>query len=130
MRLDDETRLRHMLDAARRATAFLGSRSSAELERDEVLTQALVRMLEIIGEAASQVSVRGRELWIGIAWRPIIGMRNRLIHAYFDVDLDVVWHTTVDSLPPLIMELEKILAMIDDALDTGAHGGNDGADRG
>ena len=130
MRLDDETRLRHMLDAARRATAFLGSRSSAELERDEVLTQALVRMLEIIGEAASQVSARGRELWTGIAWRPIIGMRNRLIHAYFDVDLDVVWHTTVDSLPPLIVELERILAMIDDALDTGATGGSDGADRG
>ena len=118
MRLDDETRLRHMLDAARRATAFLGGRSKAELEQDEVLTQALVRMLEIIGEAASQVSAQGREIWAGIAWRPIIGMRNRLIHAYFDVDLAVVWHTTVDSLPPLIVELERILAMIDDTLDT------------
>ena len=71
-------------------------------------------MLEIIGEAASQVSAEGRAKWSDINWRPIVGMRNRLIHAYFDVDLEVVWRTAVDDLPPLISELERILAPLGD----------------
>jgi uncharacterized protein with HEPN domain len=114
MRLDDETRLHHMLDAARRASAFIAGRSREDLDEEDLQTQGLVRMLEIIGEAASQVSSEGRAKWGGINWRPIIGMRNRLIHAYFDVDLDVVWLTAVDDLPPLIAELERILASLGD----------------
>ena len=103
-----------MLDAARRASAFIAGRSRQDLDQEDLQTQGLVRMLEIIGEAASQVSPKGRATWNGINWCPIIGMRNRLIQAYLDVDLDVVWLTTVDDLPPLIAELERILSLSND----------------
>jgi uncharacterized protein with HEPN domain len=110
-----------MLDAARRVSAFIDGRSREDLDQDDLQTQGLVRRLEIIGEAASQVSSEGRATWNGINWRPVIGMRNRLIHAYSDVDLDVVWLTTVDDLPPLFAELERILSS---STDTSAPGRN------
>jgi uncharacterized protein with HEPN domain len=112
MQLDDETRLHHMLHAARRASAFTAGRSREDLDEEDLQTQGLVRMLEIIGEAASQISPEGRARWTGINWRPIISMRNRLIHGYFDVDLDVVWLTISEDVPLLITELERILALL------------------
>jgi uncharacterized protein with HEPN domain len=74
-----------------------------------MLVLSLVRELEIIGEAASNVSRETRSLSTGIPWQDITGMRNRLIHAYFDVDLDTVWSTVTKDLPVLKAELEKIL---------------------
>ena len=64
---------------------------------------------EVIGEAAGQVTDEFQQTHTEIPWQPIVGMRNRLIHAYFDVDLDRVWDTVNDDLPPLIRELEKIV---------------------
>ena len=74
-----------------------------------MLVLSLIKSIEIIGEAASKVSVEGRSECPGISWRGITAMRNRLIHVYFDVNLDIVWRTVTEELPPLIAELEKVL---------------------
>ena len=74
-----------------------------------MLTLALIKAIEIIGEAASQVSQESKMVEGNRPWQNIIGMRHRLIHAYFDINLDVVWNTIVEDLPPLIKELERVL---------------------
>jgi len=105
----DRVRLHHMLDAAREAVAFAGGRSRGDLDGNRMLALALVRCIEIVGEAAAQVGQETRGRHGGIPWADIVGMRNRLIHAYFDVDLDRVWATVADDLPPLIAKLEAAL---------------------
>ncbi len=88
MRKDDITRLRHMLDAAREARSFAAGKSRSDLDADRKLALAIIKDIEIIGEAASKVSQEARESHPAIPWLDIINMRNRLIHAYFDIDLD------------------------------------------
>ncbi len=107
---DDEIRMRHMLDAARDALAFAEGRSRQDLDNDRMLTFALVRAIEVIGEAASKVTREGQGETTAIAWEAAIGMRHRIVHAYYDIDLDVVWDTVLYDLPPLVSELEKALA--------------------
>jgi len=109
MREDDAIRLRHMLDATREAIGFAQGHTRAHLDSDRKLTLALVKALEIVGEAAYQVSPATREELPGIPWDDIIGMRHRLVHAYFDINLDVLWRTVQDDLPPLLEELRKAL---------------------
>jgi uncharacterized protein with HEPN domain len=109
MQKDDGIRLRHMLDAAREAVSFVSSRNRADLESDRKLTLSLVKCIEIVGEAASRISEETQQRALQIPWRDIVGMRNRLIHAYYDIDLDRVWDTVLDDLPPLIDQLEEIL---------------------
>ena len=105
---DDATSLRHMLDASRKAIGFIANRSRSDLRSDELLVLALIRLLEIVGEAANRTAAATRERYSGIPWAQVIGMRNRLIHGYDVIDLDVLWQTVVDDLPTLINELEKI----------------------
>jgi uncharacterized protein with HEPN domain len=81
MQKDDRIRLQHMLDAANEALTFIRSRIRADLDNDRMLVLSLIRELEIIGEAASQVSRETRSQASTIPWQDIIGMRNRLIHA-------------------------------------------------
>jgi uncharacterized protein with HEPN domain len=109
MRQDDRVRLQHMLDAANEALTFIQGKVRSDLDNDRMLVLSLTRELEIIGEAASKVSQEIRSQHSKIPWQDISGMRNRLIHAYFDVDLDTVWSTVVKDLPLLKTELEKIL---------------------
>jgi uncharacterized protein with HEPN domain len=109
-RRDDVVRLRHMLDAAQKAQQLIKGRSRAEIERDETLTLALVRLLEIIGEAAKNVSPETRQRRQEIPWKEIAGTRDRLIHGYFDVDWNVLWDILSADLPPLISALESALA--------------------
>jgi uncharacterized protein with HEPN domain len=107
MRKDDVIRLRHMLDAAHEAIEFTQGRSVTDLTFDRKLVLAIVKAVEIIGEAAHQISQITREQLPGIPWDDIIGMRHRLVHVYFDINLDILWKTTQDDLPPLIAELEN-----------------------
>jgi uncharacterized protein with HEPN domain len=106
-KIDDSTRLHHMLDASREAVLFIQEKSRDDLESDRILSLALVRLLEIICEAASKVSPEKKANLPQIYWKQITGMRNRIAHAYFGIDLDVVWQTIVEDLPLLISELEK-----------------------
>jgi len=107
--LIDEVRLRHMLDAARDVLTFVLGKDRKSLDEDRMLVLAVVKSLEIIGEAASRISQERQSALPEIPWRQVVGMRNRLIHAYYDVDLDVVWQTIVEDLPQLIPEIERAL---------------------
>lgn len=106
----DNIRIRHILDAAREAVAFAKGRSRADLDSDRKLSLSLVRLLEIIGEAAKGISQEFRDSHSDLPWKSVIGMRDKLIHGYFDVNLDVVWETVTQDLPSLIAQLEKIVA--------------------
>lgn len=108
-RHDDSIRVRHMLDAARKAREFARGRSRQELGTNQQLTFSLTHLLEIVGTAAGKVSEEYRKAHPGIPWPQIVGMRNRLVHAYFDVDVDEIWRTVQEDLPPLIAELEKLI---------------------
>ena len=96
-----------MLEYARKAQRVAQGRSRADLDKDEILVLALTRALEIVGEAAGRVSPEGRSWCPGLAWPKITGMRNRLVHGYDEVDLEVLWQTLEQDLPPLIVELEE-----------------------
>lgn len=110
MRSDDLIRLRHMLDAGQKAVSFVANKRRADLDDDPTLAFAPMKAIEIIGEAASKVSRSSRERFNEIPWPQIVGMRNRLIHAYVDISLDVLWRTATRNLPPLIQALERIIA--------------------
>ena len=111
---DDELRLRHMLDHAREATSFAQRTTKDDLERDRLLNLALVRLIEIVGEAASRVTAQTRATHSQIPWNQITGMRNRLIHGYDFVDHEILWQTLTDDLPVLVAELERILGAEDE----------------
>ena len=89
-RHDEGARLRHMLDASREAVGFAKGKSRADLHADRGLQLILTRLLEIVGEAANKVPQTTRDLYPEIPWSAAIAVRNRLIHGYEDVDLDIV----------------------------------------
>lgn len=102
--------LRHMLDHAREAVSMVQGRTRTDLDTDRLLNLALVRLLEIIGEAAGRVAKEERDLYPDIPWPEIVGLRNRLIHGYDEVDFDILWQIVKKDVPSLIEKLEKILA--------------------
>lgn len=108
-RHDEMVRLRHMLDHAREAVLLVRGKTRKDLDSNRVLNLALVRLLEIIGEAANRVSEDTRKRHPGIVWPQIVGLRNRLIHGYDSVDMDVLWQILSEDIPLLISELERIV---------------------
>ena len=106
---DDAIRLWHILDAAREALAFTQGRTRTDLDGDRMLALALVKDIEIIGEAANQIPETTRARLQGVPWDDIIGMRHRLVHAYFDTNLDILWQTVQEDLPALIAALEPLV---------------------
>jgi uncharacterized protein with HEPN domain len=110
MQKDDLIRMRHMLDAARNAITFAAGKSRTDLDQDPMLMFALVRAVEVIGEAASKVSRNSQERFSDVPWPRIIGMRHRLIHGYDDINLDILWETITVALPPLVQALDRIIA--------------------
>ncbi len=106
-RHESAVRFRHMLDHAREASAMINGRTRADLNTDRKLNLALVRLLEIIGEAASRTTNQDRKNYPDIPWPEIVGLRNRLIHGYDSVDFDILWEILNHDLPSLIAELEK-----------------------
>lgn len=94
-----------MADAAELALRFIAGRSKADLPADPMLRLALTRAVEIVGEAAAQVTAEGRAELPAVPWSQIVGMRNRLVHAYFDVDTAILWDTVELALPDLRIQL-------------------------
>lgn len=106
-RHDSAVSLRHMRDHAQELLTLMHGRSRGDLDSDRVLALAIVRLLEIIGEAAARVRIAERERRPEIPWAAIVGLRNRLIHGYDDVDLDIVWAIVSSDLPTLLMRLNE-----------------------
>jgi uncharacterized protein with HEPN domain len=96
-----------MIDAIEAALRFAGGRRRADLDSDEMLLFALVRAVEIVGEAAVKVSAEGRASVPAVPWSAVISMRNRLVHAYFDIDRDILWTTLTEALPRLLAQLKS-----------------------
>ena len=106
---DPAVRLRHMLNHAREAADMIRGRKRGDLDTDRMLELSLVRLVEIVGEAASQLEGADQARYPSIPWPQVTGMRHRLIHGYDTVDLQVLWDTVTDDFPPLIAALERIL---------------------
>jgi len=108
---DDRVRLQHMLDAALNALHISSAHRREDLDlEDEPLLHALIRLISLIGEAANRVSHASRSELGDIPWSDLIGMRNRLIHGYFDIDHNTLWATVQDDLPCLAQSLERALS--------------------
>jgi uncharacterized protein with HEPN domain len=99
-----------MLDHAREAVALVQGKRRVDLDSDRLLNLALVRLLEIIGEAANRIPEEEQARYPQIPWPQIVSLRNRLIHGYDSVDFDILWQIVAEDLPPLIASLEGIVS--------------------
>ena len=97
-----------MLAAARRAVSLAETRARHDLDEDDVLALALTHLLEILGEAAKGVSPETKDRHPGLPWSQMAATRDRLIHGYFSVDLDIVWQIVRHDLPPVVAALEAM----------------------
>ncbi|MCY7316838.1 MAG: DUF86 domain-containing protein [Rubrivivax sp.] len=105
---DNLIRLRHMAEATQQALTFCAGKSRADLDPNVMLRMALLHVIQIVGEAAARMSAQGRAAAPGLQWPLIVSMRNRLVHAYFDVDTAIRWSTVQHSLPPLLAQLRTV----------------------
>jgi uncharacterized protein with HEPN domain len=122
MYVDDDTRVRHILDAAREAQGFVAGRTRVDLDNDRMLYGAVVWAVTTIGEAASNLTPELRASLATVPWRDIVAMRNRLVHGYYLIEPDIVWDTVTVHLPPLVAALEQWLAsQLDDTATPHAH---------
>lgn len=109
-RENDRIRLCHALDAAQKARRFAQGHTRASLSQDEGLQLILARLLEILGEATGAVSSEFRARYPELPWSSMKAMRNWLAHAYFDINLDILWNVVQNLTGPLIAQLEAVLA--------------------
>lgn len=105
----DLIRLRHIFDAAKEAVALASDNSRQDFKSNRTLCLSLIYLIANIGEAVRYISYTFRESHPEIPWNKMIGMRNRLIHGYFNVNLDTVWETVNEDLPQLIVQIEKLM---------------------
>lgn len=98
------------LTQGRKAIVFTRGCSRADLDTDEMLALAVIRLVEILSEAAKNISQGLKDQTPDIAWRQMAGTRDRLTHAYFDVNLDIIWDIVTTDLPILVNQLEALLS--------------------
>ena len=110
MKPDERIYLRHILDAIAKTESYLQGLGEPDFAGSSLVQDAVIRQLEIIGEAARHVSLTFRRDHPQVPWDDIAGMRDKLIHDYFGVDLGRVWLTAADDLPELKAKVKDILA--------------------
>ncbi|MCY4144142.1 MAG: DUF86 domain-containing protein [Gammaproteobacteria bacterium] len=104
----DDSLLLDMLVAARKAKKFVEGIAYEEFEKSDLHQNAVLKVLEVIGEAASRISTSTKDKHPEIQWSQIVGLRNRIVHAYFTIDIELVWNIVKDDVPALLTELEGI----------------------
>jgi len=109
-RHDPLVRLRHMLDYAREAVDIAAPRSRAQLQQERMFALALTRCVIVMGEAARRVDTDIQARYPDVPWGDITGMHDHLVHDYDVIDFDALWSTVTTDLPPLIEQLERIIA--------------------
>jgi uncharacterized protein with HEPN domain len=107
MHLDDNIRIQHIIEAAENIENFISGRCKNDLHNDKLLLLALTRAIEIIGEASARITQETKANMPEIPWAIIVGMRNRLVHAYFDINVDIIWLTATKNVPALVAMLKK-----------------------
>lgn len=108
MNAEDAIRLSHMISYCELALSFMIDQQRHTLDDNKMLELAVVRAVEIVGEAASKISSETQTAHPAIPWRAIVGMRNRLVHAYFDINTEVVWQTIMVEIPALLPLLRAV----------------------
>jgi uncharacterized protein with HEPN domain len=101
----DDERIAHIIEACEQAAEFTGGRTRDDLELDRILQLALVKLVEIVGEAAKGVTDETRARYPDVPWSLAARTRDRLSHHYFEIDLDRLWITVTESLPALLVQL-------------------------
>lgn len=113
MKPDDLIRLHHIADALRSAIRFTKGRHREDLDKDEMLAFALLHAIQIVGEAATKISQETQSQHPQVPWALIVGMRHRLVHAYFDINHDILWTTATEAAPELLAQVLPILDGLD-----------------
>ena len=108
-RHDPMVYVHHMLDHAQEVVEMTRGRTRADLDRDRMLNLALVRLVEVVGEAATRVPDDFRRRYPQVPWRDAADLRNRLVHGYDTIDFDRLWLIVQQDLPPLIEQLQRIV---------------------
>jgi len=108
-RRDDAALLPDILASAHKAVEAIEGKDQSYLRADHLRALGLVKCIEVVGEAASQLGDGFRIRHSGLPWPLMIGMRHRLVHAYFEIDYDQIWSTLTEDLAPLIEQIEAIL---------------------
>jgi uncharacterized protein with HEPN domain len=109
MPLPDALYLHHMLDALRRIESYVARTTSAAFRNDLLIQDAIIRQLTVLGEAAGKVSPDFARSHPAIPWPDVTGIRHKLVHDYFVVDVDIVWTTASKDAPALIPLVEEAL---------------------
>lgn len=107
--LGDRIRVQHMLDAALECTTFITGRTREDLDHQPMMRRAVKDCIQEIGEAATKVSDEGRVRAPTLPWTQIVGMRHRVVHVYYDIDVDALWEVATRDLPMLIDALKAAL---------------------
>ena len=105
----DDAYLVDILESARAAIEYVDGKSWEKFSKDSLVQDAVVRRLEIIGEAAGRVSTTTQKKYPNLPWQAMKGTRNRVIHEYDSIELDIIWDIVQNDLPFLVKELEKIV---------------------
>jgi len=106
---DDKVYLSHILGAIEQIEIYLSGTDYDSLKADNMLLDAVARELEIIGEAANNISEEFRKAHKNVPWHKAIGLRNKIIHEYFGLDLKILWETCRKDLPKFKKQVEDVL---------------------
>ncbi|HOG57257.1 MAG TPA: DUF86 domain-containing protein [Bacteroidales bacterium] len=108
MEKDDLVYIEHILDCIRKIKEFTNGLSLKDFSVNELVQDAVIRNIEIIGEASKKISSDTKQIFYEIPWREIAGMRDKLIHDYLGVDVEVVWRTITEDIPTLEKQIKEI----------------------